>query len=452
MKRVNVEMDESSDSVVSLFTGCGGLDLGFHEAGFNSIYAADNDPAAIAVYRHNIGPLAYVRDVTTEAFHTEICNLGRADVVLGGFPCQGFSKAGPKKETDKRNVLYLEMRRTIAQLQPRIFIAENVDGLSQNFGGAYLRAIVEDFTKVGYRVDHRIVDAVAYGVPQHRRRLLFVGVRNDLPDFAWPTSTHSRPIRNGESIIADSEPSLWGSLNMTRLKKAVSIKEALATLPRLGSDGDHQVTNSWPQKYEHIFKAIGPGQKLCNVRHAPSSVYTWQIPEVFGNISERQRCILETIGRNRRHKKYGMIPNGNPLGISDIESLMGTDIDLREIQDLLALGYLKEMDEKYDLKGAMFCSGLFKRPSWGGQSPTVLTNFHNPRYFLHPKEDRPFTLRECARLQGFPDSFKFTDAGVNLEDGYRLIGNAVPPPISRALAQAVAGFLKLSQTKVLCAA
>lgn len=447
MKSVNVQMAKSSSSVVSLFTGCGGLDLGFHEAGFKSIYAADNDPAAIAVYRHNIGPLAHVRDVTTEKFHTEISGLGQADVVLGGFPCQGFSKAGPKRETDKRNVLYLEMRRTIAELKPRIFIAENVDGLSQNFGGAYLRAIVEDFTKVGYRVDHRIIDAVAFGVPQHRRRLLFVGVRNDLPDFEWPTSTHLRPTRNGESIIEEPTPSLWESSGERLLQKAVSIKEALAHLPRSGADKDHRVTNSWPEKYTHIFKAIGPGQKLCNVRHAPSSVYTWQIPEVFGHISEKQRRILETIGRNRRHKKYGTIPNGNPLGHHDIASLMESEVDPREIQELLALGYLKEMDGKYDLKGAMFCSGLFKRPLWNGQSPTVLTNFHNPRYFLHPKEDRPFTLRECARLQGFPDTFKFTDAGVSLEDGYRLVGNAVPPPISRAFAQAVADFLKLSNSQ-----
>lgn len=440
------------NSVVSLFTGCGGLDLGFHEAGFDSIYAADNDPAAIAVYRKNLGPFAYVRDVTTLEFHSEIQTLGYADVVLGGFPCQGFSKAGPKKQGDQRNVLYMEMRETIATLKPRIFVAENVDGLSQNFGGAYLRAIIEDFTKVGYRVEHRIVDAVAYGVPQHRRRVLFVGVRADQPDFVWPIATHSLPRRNGESDIDDSMPSLWDPPRTFDLKPAVSIHNALADIPTLGSVEDHHVTNNWPEKYESVFKAIGPGQKLCNVRHAPSSVYTWQIPEVFGEITPTQQVILETIGRHRRHRRYGDIPNGNPLSVADIEALLGLDVDVTDMQALAQLGYLKQLENKYDLKGAMFCSGLFKRPLWNEPSPTVLTNFHNPRYFLHPTENRPFTLRECARLQGFPDSFHFTNAGVTLEDGYRLVGNAVPPPISRALAKAIGEFLSLDCAETLRAA
>ena len=438
-------------TVVSLFTGCGGLDLGFHEEGFRAIYAADNDPAAIAVYRENIGPFAYVRDVTTPLFHEEIRKLGNADVVLGGFPCQGFSKAGPKNHSDQRNVLYLEMRQTISELRPKLFVAENVDGLSQNFGGTFLRAITEDFTTVGYRVEHRIVDAVAYGVPQHRRRVIFVGVRSDQPDFSWPDPTHELPRRNGESNINLAVKSLW-DFSDESARKAVSIRDALATLPPLEITGDHSVTNNWPKKYELVFKAIGPGQKLCNVRHSPTSVYTWQIPEVFGTVSERQREILETLARNRRHKRYGSIPNGNPLSVLDISILLDAKISECDIEQLVEMGYLKQIDEKYDLKGAMFCSGLFKRPLWDEPSPTVLTNFHNPRYFLHPSEDRPFTLRECARLQGFPDSFRFTDAGINLEDGYRLVGNAVPPTISRVFAKAIHTYLKSNLTETACAA
>lgn len=91
----------------------------------------------------------------------------------------------------------------------------------------------------------------------------------------------------------------------------------------------------------------------------------------------------------------------------------------------------------------MFCSGLFKRPTWDEPSPTVLTNFYNPRYFLHPQENRPFSLRECARLQTFPDSFAITGpgSGTGLIDGYRLIGNAVPPLMSQHLASSVLEYL-----------
>ena len=174
---------------------------------------------------------------------------------------------------------------------------------------------------------------------------------------------------------------------------------------------DHEVTNKWPAEYAHIFRSVGAGQKLCNVRHSPTSVYTWQIPEVFGRVSNRERLILETIGRHRRHKQYGDIPNGNPLPTQEIERLSGLRAIEPEIRELRSKGYLKPVNDGYDLKGAMFCSGLFKRPLWNEPAPTVLTNFHNPRFFLHPLEDRPFTLRECARLQSFGDSFEFRAAG-----------------------------------------
>ena len=152
-RRVPDSLGGKQLTVVSLFCGCGGLDLGFHEEGFDIVYAADNDPAAISVYRRNIDNNAHVKDVCSADFHSDLRQLPAVDVVLGGFPCQGFSKAGPKRHGDERNFLYLEMKSAVETLRPRIFIAENVDGLSQNFGGSYLRAIVEDFSAVGYRVE-----------------------------------------------------------------------------------------------------------------------------------------------------------------------------------------------------------------------------------------------------------------------------------------------------------
>ena len=428
-------------TVVSLFCGCGGLDLGFHEAGYDIVYAADNDAAAIDVYKRNIDTNAFVKDVCSAEFHSDLRQLKNVDVVLGGFPCQGFSKAGPKRQADERNFLYLEMKAAVALLRPKVFIAENVDGLGQNFGGSYLRAIVDDFSDVGYRMEWRLVDAVAFGVPQHRRRIIFVGVRNDQASFPWPVAEYGLPRRNGESQISHSSSDLFEeSPCQQALLAAMTIRDAIGDLPKLGQLPDHLVTNKWPTGYASIFKAIAPGQKLCNVRHADSSVYTWDIPEYFGAISQNQQTILETIAKYRRHKKYGDIPNGNPLPSDEIASLMGVSEVLKsDIDALSSLGYIKELDGKFDLKGAMFCSGLFKRPSWDLPSPTVLTNFHNPRYFLHPEEDRPFSLRECARLQGFPDEFLITanQTEVSLEDGYRLIGNAVPPPMSRILAKSV---------------
>ena len=440
-KRTNKRI---SPTVVSLFAGCGGLDLGFKEEGFNLVYACDNDSVAVEVYKRNIDSRAYVRDVTTDIFHDEILSLGKCDVVLGGFPCQGFSKAGPKRQDDSRNLLYLEMKKAVAQLQPEIFIAENVDGLSQNFKGQFTEYIVRDFKEIGYEVDYRILNAGDYGVPQHRRRIFFVGQKKSSikNGFRWPVQSHNCQTRNGEKQIVSSLE-VFDDKSPSCLKKAVSIKDSIADLRRLGSSvPDHRITNKWKEDYNKIIARIGEGQKLCNVRFSETSVYTWDIPEVFGEVDNVDVLILEAIGKNRRHKKYGNIPNGNPLSETIIKELTGIDNLRGNLEKLSRLGYLKEKMGGYDLKGAMFCSGLFKRPLWSEPSPTVLTNFHNPRYFIHPLEDRPFSLRECARLQGFPDNFLFTDnhSVKQLVDGYRLVGNAVAPPLSKQFAISVKSF------------
>lgn len=437
-------------SVVSIFCGCGGLDLGFKEAGFDLLYACDNDPASVDCYARNIDGRVYRRDVTTDAFHSDIESLGRCDVVLGGFPCQGFSKAGPKQENDLRNTLYVEMTRVVAKLQPEIFIAENVDGISQNFNGTFLDRIVADFRQIGYEIDHCILDALAFGVPQHRRRIFFVGIRKDTRQaFPWPKPSHQAKARNGEfRLVAPlQQRGLFGDFSKPAqvLRSPRTIRDAIGDLIRLSPDvPDHQVSKVWPKKYEQVFRAIRQGQKLCNVRHADTSVYTWQIPEVFGQVTEREITLLETISRHRRHKRYGDIPNGNPLPPEEIERISGLTDIAPEIDSLLDKGYLKDMGKRFDLKGAMFCSGLFKRPKWDEPSPTVLTNFNNPRYFLHPEEDRPFSLRECARLQTFPDDFVITgpESSVSLVDGYRLIGNAVPLLMSQHLASSVLEYLR----------
>jgi DNA (cytosine-5)-methyltransferase 1 len=422
----------------------------FKDAGFDLVYACDNDAASVNCYGRNVDARVYQRDVTSEEFHSDIESLGRCDVVLGGFPCQGFSKAGPKLENDERNQLYVEMTRAVKKLQPKIFIAENVDGLTQNFNGSFLKRIVDDFRQIGYEVDHCILDASAFGVPQHRRRVFFVGVSQGCRHrFPWPKPTHHAKVRNGEFRLEEPlhQRGLFAEFHTQdrRLRAPRTVREAIGDLVTLSPDiPDHRIVESWPKKYERVFSAIRPGQKLCNVRHADTSVYTWEIPEVFGEVTSREVTVLETISKHRRHKRYGDVPNGNPLPPEEIERLSGLTGVGQDLRTLLDKGYVKEIGDKFDLKGAMFCSGLFKRPLWDEPSPTVLTNFHSPRYFLHPEEDRPFSLRECARLQTFPDSFLISGPGpgVDLVDGYRLIGNAVPPRMSRHLALSVLEYLQ----------
>jgi DNA (cytosine-5)-methyltransferase 1 len=424
---------------VSLFSGCGGMDLGFTRAGFRVVRAIDSDPAAVAAYRGNLGPAAEAGDVTLADFTAWRRETGPVDLVLGGFPCQGFSKSGPKRAGDPRNRLYQAMRDAVQALAPACFVAENVEGLAQNFSGHYLRLISQDFARLGYQVSIDLVDAAGFGVPQHRRRIFFTGLR-DGGLFHWPAPAHAVPVRNGEASRARAMATDVHGAGAAGRPAPCTVRDALAGLPEPPgalADPDHQVLGGWPERYEAIIKAIGPGQKLCNVRHGPESVRTWDIPQAFGPVTGAERDILETIARHRRLLRYGTIPNGNPLPVAEIERLTGRRGLEPVLADLARRGFTKRKNGGYDLLGALFCSGLFKRPGWNAPSPTVLTTFGSPRYFLHPDQDRPFTLREAARLQGFPDGFGFAAHGVSLRDGFRLVGNAVPPPLAYALARAL---------------
>jgi DNA (cytosine-5)-methyltransferase 1 len=180
--------------IVSLFAGAGGLDLGLIQAGHQVIWANDIFADAVATYRSNLGPHIDTRDI----HDIPSSDIPDCDVVVGGFPCQGFSVANTGRNiNDPRNQLFREMVRVVGDKRPRYFVAENVKGLLSMDGGAALREIEETFSSVGFRVLHRVVNAADYGVPQLRKRLLIAGVRQDQPDFVIfpPAPTHSDPER-----------------------------------------------------------------------------------------------------------------------------------------------------------------------------------------------------------------------------------------------------------------
>jgi DNA (cytosine-5)-methyltransferase 1 len=206
--------------IVSLFSGAGGLDLGFVRAGHKVIWANDNDPDAVATYSGNIGKHIVLGNIA-EIKSNEIPDC---DIVIGGFPCQGFSVANTgRRADDARNRLYLELLRVISDKKPQYFLAENVKGLLTLGKGEIFRRILADFEDVGYKVDYRLVNAADYGVPQKRQRLIIVGVRNDIKKvFLFPEPTHYNPARS----------------KVPGLKQWVGIGKALANIPEPGDQCD----------------------------------------------------------------------------------------------------------------------------------------------------------------------------------------------------------------------
>lgn len=219
-------------SVLSLFTGCGGLDLGLELAGisavvgeqvareafqnqecynnirqegiFQTIYTNDLFREANESYKHNF-PSTYQHDVDIR----KVRYFSQADIVLGAFPCVGFSIAGPRLIDDERNFLYLHFIRAITQAKPAIFVAENVKGMLTLGKGEVIKQIAEDFAAAGYRVQYKLLNARDYGVPQLRERVFIVGVRNDLPfDYHYPAPTHGtdlQPFVTLQDAIGDLE-------------------------------------------------------------------------------------------------------------------------------------------------------------------------------------------------------------------------------------------------------
>jgi len=216
--------------IVSLFSGAGGLDLGLSQAGHDIVWANDIDPDAVATYKKNISPDIVLGDISNISSR-EIPN---SDVIVGGFPCQGFSQANLLRfEDDDRNRLYLELLRVIKDKQPMFFLAENVRGILSLAGGRAIEKIERDFKAAGYRVAKQLFNVADFGVPQMRRRVIIAGTRMDLSkscDYTFPEPTHCSPEKVG----------------ITRLKPWVTSGEALSSISEPDTDSSHNLLN-------HIF-------------------------------------------------------------------------------------------------------------------------------------------------------------------------------------------------------
>jgi DNA (cytosine-5)-methyltransferase 1 len=236
--------------VVSLFCGAGGLDLGLINAGHKVVWATDIDQHAIDSYKFNIGKHAHVGDIR----NIDAIEIPDCDLVVGGFPCQGFSVANTGRfAEDKRNQLYLELLRVIREKSPSFFLAENVKGLLSLNQGEVFKIILKDFEQLGYRVEYKVLNAADYGIPQKRQRLIIVGVRNDLSyNFEFPAATHA-PIDKCKAL---------------GLKPWVSIGQALAHIPE-PEDAPHILNHTY-SKYKLRFNGYIGHRRIDPDQPAPT--------------------------------------------------------------------------------------------------------------------------------------------------------------------------------------
>ena len=382
----------------SFFCGCGGLDLGFEQAGFSGLAAYDIDPDAVAVHNQNLKTRATVCNLSQAIFSKKSGNA--PNVIIAGPPCQGFSTLGKRMLNDPRNSLIVTAARLAVQQQPQVIVLENVAGAISGAHGTYWRQAQQLVSEAGYICSTQQLVSADYGVPQIRRRVVLI---------AWKTKSKSPP--------------------QISLGKKVTLSSTLQSMSGVGNHEPKQLKRG-SDDYA-IALRIKPHQKLCNVRGGDRAVPTWEIPSVFGETSAVERGVLVTIQKLRRQLRRRDHGDADPLSLIEISEHFGRDVS-DVVANLLKKGYLRKCGDRFDL--AHTFNGKYRRLAWEHITPAVDTRFGEPRYFLHPEEHRGLSVREAARIQGFPDDFLF--AGSRLAQ-YRMVGNAVPPPLARQIAIAI---------------
>ena len=188
-------MDKKKYNVLDLFCGCGGLSKGFEMAGYNIVLGVDFNEPALKTYAFNHkGSRTLNGDLSAPETFNEIDQIignQGIDVIIGGPPCQGFSLTGPRNFDDERNKLYLAMIETVKRYSPRAFMIENVPGMATLYKGEVKNEVIRRFTQMGYRVTCKILCAADYGVPQIRKRLVFIGLKDTDRTFEFPLPTNT---------------------------------------------------------------------------------------------------------------------------------------------------------------------------------------------------------------------------------------------------------------------
>jgi len=321
--------------VLELFAGAGGLALGLEKAGFSSVGFVENNRDACKTLRKNRKKWNVIEmdieDVAENGIKNYIREPVEIDLVSGGYPCQAFSYAGNKKGFgDIRGTMFQYYAKILEDLNPKMFLAENVRGLVNHDGGKTLETMLTVFQNIGYKTKHKVLSAWDYGVAQKRQRIFIIGVREDLPiEYQYPKPYEYKPV----------------------------LRDVLKNVPKSAGA-------KYPARKREILEEVPPGG------------YWRDLPE---NIA----------------KEY--------------------------------------MGKSFYSGGGR--TGMARRLSWDEPSLTLTcSRSQKQTERCHPDEVRPFTTREYARIQDFPDDWQFDGS---LSSIYKQIGNAVPVELAKAVGKSI---------------
>lgn len=383
--------------LVDLFAGAGGLSCGLGMAGFKSILANEISPVYAETFKLNHPKTELItndiREVPSEAF-LDMTGLseGELDLLAGGPPCQGFSINAPIRTLDdQRNHLFKEFIRVASILKPKAIVIENVPGLVSLGKGTVVKAIYKSLEEMGYSVSHRILFAGHYGIPQMRYRTIFIALRDSkFVDFPEPTHNASSitNFAGAKELTMKVAPLLSQGL-----KDKPTVWDAISDLPSL-EVGQSIHDEAYP---------VPPKSELQQIlRDKSSAIFNHTCAKLGKNNLERMKFIPQ--GGSWRDIPFELLPAG------------------------LQRARRSDHTKRYGrLHPDELCSTILTKcdPHWGS--------------FIHPYQDRAISLREAARIQSFPDHYRFKGS---LTQQFEQVGNAVPPLMARAIGLTIKSLIE----------
>lgn len=367
---------------IDLFAGAGGMSLGFEQAGFDVVAAVEIDPVHCAVHKFNFPNCAVIPQSITSLSGTEIrqraaIGTRKIDVVFGGAPCQGFSMIGQRVLDDPRNQLVKEFLRIVSELDTDYFVFENVKGLTVGKHRQILNEFIELANELGYEVQDpwKVLNAADFGVPQQRHRLFLMGSRKNKTLPSYPEAI-CKPATRKDCQTCD-------------LPLGPTVHDAIGDLPDAENFESLRFTDNVKTK-------------------------KWGKPSRF---SAEMRC------QSNQAWHLGYVRDWSPGILTSSARTEHTEISRSRFSETLN-GETEPISRFYKLaKNGL--SNTLRAGTDGARGA-----FTSPRP-IHYKYNRCVTVREMARLHGFPDWFRFHETKWH---GARQIGNAVPPPLARAVA------------------
>jgi DNA (cytosine-5)-methyltransferase 1 len=366
---------------IDLFSGAGGMSLGFEQAGFDVRAAVEIDPIHAATHKFNFPDCVVLTKSVTEVSGDEIRRAARigdavVDVVFGGAPCQGFSLIGQRALDDPRNSLVRDFVRLVVELNSTCFVFENVKGLTVGKHRKFLFELIEEFEGLGYDVqkDWRVLNAADYGVPQDRQRLILMGIKRGCNLPTYPATIPLRPT------CADALGDLPDAEQFEALNHSDAVK-----------------VTDWATPSPYAMPLRGLGNDAWMFSHPRR----WN-PDILTSSARTEHTDIT-------RRRFGSTDEGRIEPISRLFKLPSDSVSntLRAGTDAA--------------RGA----------------------FTSPRP-IHYRYDRCITVREMARLHGFPDWFRLHGTKWH---GARQVGNSVPPPLARAIAEQIVKALNIQPAR-----